>query len=211
MKIIFITSFLVLLAIMPLWGQETDTIAPSKFSHNVQASLYFIKERFLFSPVYSADKDALHLEARYNYESKHTFSAWAGYNFGGGNDFEYVITPMGGVMVGDTKGVAPGLKIELAYKNFAMSSESEYVFNLEDSANNYLYTWTDFIFTPKEYFWFGLSIQRTRLYETPLFVQHGLFLGGNFKWVNVTGYVFNPEKLYNYFVIAISSNFSKGY
>src|SRR5262245_12954585 len=61
-------------------------------------------------PTVTADRGGLHLEARYNYEDRHTGSAWVGYNLAFGEELTLELTPMLGGVFGDTNGVAPGYK-----------------------------------------------------------------------------------------------------
>ena len=141
-------------------------------------------------PVYRIDKKWLHLEARYNYEDKHSLSVWFGYNFTGGNKFQYTITPMVGGIVGNTYGIAPGVELDLSFFGFEFYSESEFVFDLQ-SKSDFFYNWTDFTYSPLDWLWFGLSCQRTRIYQTDLYFQPGFELGGGYRWFELTGYVFN--------------------
>src|SRR5262245_61968324 len=56
-----------------------------KWSFSASASAYFVPDaREYVQPTFAADRDGLHLEARYNYENLETGSAWVGRNFGGG-------------------------------------------------------------------------------------------------------------------------------
>lgn len=68
-------------------------------------------------PTFTADRDWLHLEARYNYEDLDTGSAWVGYNFSGGKRLAWEFTPMLGGVLGDTTGIAPGYKGSLSWWN----------------------------------------------------------------------------------------------
>ena len=52
------------------------------------------------------------------YEDMNTFSAWLGYNFSGGNNFQYTITPMVGGIIGNTNGIAPGLEFDFLFYGF---------------------------------------------------------------------------------------------
>jgi hypothetical protein len=179
-----------------LWGsstsaQEVDTLQKIGWSHNLGAWFYIWEDDFIFSPLYTVDKGWLHLEARYNYEDMNTFSAWFGYNFSGGNKFHYTITPMIGGIVGNTNGIAPGLELDFQFYGFEFSSQSEYVLDFNDKENFYFYNWTDFTYSPIEWLWFGLSLQRTRLYQTNLELQPGILLGGGYRWFGLTGYLFN--------------------
>ncbi|MBL7903115.1 MAG: hypothetical protein JNK73_14050 [Bacteroidia bacterium] len=170
-------------------AQEKD----STRSWDISADLntYIFSDNVFLLPVVRADKGALHLEARYNYEDLNTFSAWAGYNISGGKKWEYTFTPMLGGVIGNSNGLAPGLEFTIAHKNFELYSESEYLFEFSDKTNNFFYNWTDLTYAPNDWLWFGLSGQRTRLYKTDLEIQRGFLLGGGFKNWEFTGYLYN--------------------
>jgi len=189
------------------FGQEPDTLNVSKWQHNLEADLYIAKDDFLFLSIYSVDKDWLHLEARYNYEDMNTFSVWFGYNFMGGNKFQYTITPMLGGVLGNTNGIATGLELDFQYYGFELSSQSEYVFDFSGKDNDYFYNWTDLTYSPRDWLWLGLSFQRTRLYKTAKESQYGLMAGGGYKWFGLTGYIYNPGTDDPYFILSLSFNF----
>lgn len=173
------------------YAQEEEKSAPASWDFGVDANFYFFKDDFIILPVFRADRKALHLEARYNYEDIETASIWAGYNFTGGEEFEYTFTPMIGGVFGLTNGVATGIEVTLGYKGFELYSEGEYLFDSETVENNFYYNWTDLTYSPKDWLWFGLSAQRTRLYETDLEIQRGLLVGGGYKRWELTGYLYN--------------------
>ncbi|HNS18290.1 MAG TPA: hypothetical protein PKI34_10760 [Bacteroidales bacterium] len=189
------------------FAQDRDSISSSRWNHEVEIDLIFLKDDFIFLPIYSADKNRLHLEARYNYEDINTFSAWIGYNFSGGNNVEYTITPMAGGIIGNTNGIAPGLEIILGLDRFELSSESEYVFDLHDNGNNFFYNWTDLTYSPFEYLWLGLSAQLTQMPHYELEIEPGFLIGGGFKRYEMSGYLFSPGFDELYFVLILSANF----
>lgn len=172
-------------------GQQEEKQVPPTWNFNAEANFYFFSDDFVLLPVFRADKKALHLEARYNYEDLETFSAWVGYNFNGGKKLEYTFTPMIGGVVGLTKGIATGIEMALVYKGFELYSEAEYLFDSESTENNFFYNWTDFTYAPKDWLWFGISGQRTRLYQTNLEVQRGLLMGGALKNWELNSYLYN--------------------
>jgi hypothetical protein len=172
-------------------AQEKELVPESRWNHNLSAGFYIFKDDFFILPVYQVDKDWLHLEARYNYEDRNTFSAWFGYNFSGGNNFEYFITPMIGGIAGNTNGLAPGARFIFNFYGFEFYSESEYVFDLQNDESNFYYNWTDFSYSPLDWLWFGLSVQRTKLYETDLEIQRGILVGGGYRWFALSGYLYN--------------------
>jgi len=169
-------------------AQESDS---KRWSFEADANFYLIPNDFFILPVVRADKKKLHLEARYNYEDRETFSAWAGINLSGGNALEYSITPMIGGVVGLSNGFAPGFEATLSYKKLELYSETEAFVDTNVRENNFLYTWTDLSYAPVDWLWFGISAQRTRLYQTDLDLQRGLLIGaGKERW-EITGYLFN--------------------
>jgi hypothetical protein len=163
----------------------------STWAFSAEGNLYLFQGQSILLPVFRADKNKLHLEARYNYEDLQTFSAWAGYNFTGGQELEYTITPMIGGVVGLSNGIAPGLEFTFDYKKFELYNESEYFVAVDTKENNFLYSWTDLTYSPTENFFFGISAQRTRLYKTNLDLQKGLIIGGGKKNWELTGYLYN--------------------
>ncbi len=173
------------------YAQENSTQKEKQWNFGADANLYFFKDDFLALPVFRADKNMLHLEARYNYEDYETFSGWVGYNFSGGEKLEYFITPMLGGVVGRSNGIAPGLEFTFTLKRFELYSEQEYLFNLNTINNNYFYAWTDLTYAPLDWLWVGISGQRTRLYKTDLEIQRGLLVGGGFKNWELSGYLYN--------------------
>ena len=152
-----------------------------------------------------ADRDWLHLEARYNYEDFKTVSLWAGYNFSGGKKLEWNLTPMAGLVLGNTNALAPGLEATLADKRFEFYTEGEWVFNLENSADNYIYFWSDLSVSPWDWLTVGMSGQRTRLYETGKDIQKGLLAGFNYKKASLTSYFYNIGSTSSFFVLVSAS------
>jgi hypothetical protein len=170
----------------------TNAAVEKAWSFSASASTYIVPDsREYVQPTLTADRGWLHLEARYNYESLDTGSAWIGYNFSIGEKLALEITPMLGGVFGDTTGIAPGYKFSLSYWKLDLYSEGEYVFDLEDSSGNFFYSWSELTFSPTDWLRLGLVAQRTRVYETDLDIQRGLLLGLSYKTVDFTSYVLN--------------------
>jgi len=158
-------------------------------------------------PTITADRDWLHLEARYNYEALETGSVWVGYNFSGGEALAWELTPMLGGVFGDTTGVAPGYKGSLSWWRLELYSEGEYVFDTGDSSGNFFYNWSELTLSPVDWFRFGLVTQRTKVYASDRDVQRGLLLGFTFKKVDLATYVFNPDESDPTVVVAVGFSF----
>ena len=187
---------LALLAACAARGQETvpaagETAAAWEYSASLYG--YFPPEDLHYAqPTVIANHGALHLEARYNYEGLKSGSAWVGWNVGTGETLRLDATLMVGGVVGDTRGVAPGYELTLAYGRFQLYSEGEYVFDTDDSANNFFYDWAQLGYSPLDGLSVGLVSQRTRTYQTGLGVQRGFFVGYAWKSLALNVFVFNP-------------------
>jgi hypothetical protein len=163
-------------------------------------------DRTYVQPTFTADRDWLHLEARYNYEALHTGSAWLGYNVSGGEKLAWEFTPMIGGVFGDTTGIAPGYKGSLSWWKLELYSEGEYVFTAEAS-DRFFYNWSELTLAPAEWFRFGMVTQRTRVYKTDREIQRGVLAGVSFRKLSLTGYVLNPDEDTPVFVFAVGLTF----
>jgi hypothetical protein len=190
-----------------VFAQTDTTKKPAGWLFNAAASFYFIPHDFFVLPVFRADKNKLHLEVRYNYEDRQTFSGWIGYNFEGGNKLEYTITPEIGVIIGNSNGIAPGVETTLGFKNFELYSESEYFFDFESTDNFFLYTWTDITYSPIKWLSFGISAQRSRIYKTPVDIQRGILGGVAWKRWKFIAYGYNLFTDDPFLIITISKEF----
>ena len=173
--------------------QATSDTIPSPWSF-AAAVYHYIRpgEKNTTTLLGYADHKALHLEARYNYEGLKTGSIFGGYTFETGNKLVFTATPMIGFVFGNTNGIAPGLETSLAWKILDFYSESEYVIDLDGKENNFFYTWTELAITPFRNFRTGISANRTRLYQSDLEVEKGIFIQYSFWKLTAGVHYFNP-------------------
>jgi hypothetical protein len=173
------------------------------------AAYYYVlpDEKDLASPVVRADRGPLHLEARYNYEDRDTGSLFAGWNFGLGEELRLDATLMAGVVAGRTEGIAPGYEATLSFGPLDWTSEGEYVIDVEDHEDSFLYSWSELGFTPLEGLRGGFATQRTKAFEMEREVERGLFLGVERGILSFTAYVFNPDDDDAYWVFSLGANF----
>lgn len=195
-------------------AQATATPASANGDHEkawsfaASAYTYIVPDsRNYVQPAIAADRGWLHLEARFNYEDLDTGSAWLGYNFSIGERLTLEVTPMVGVVFGNTTGIAPGYKLSLGWRKLELDSETEYVFDTNDSADSFLYTWSELALAPADWCRFGLVVQRTKAYETEFDIQRGFLLGFSYKRAWFTGYVFNPDASRPTVVFAVGFDF----
>jgi len=208
MKNIFVVSISILSVIFfsDILAQEQDTLETSDWEYGVETDLYFT-DSFVFLPIFTADKGKLHLEARYNYEDLKTVSAWVGYNISGGNEFEYIITPMVGGAAGRTNGIVTGLEFTFSFIGFELYSESEYLFDLESKENNFFYSWTDLTYSPLDWLWFGISGEMTKVYQTELEIERGVLLGVSYQNFEFTAYYYNAFSDDDFVMLALAAEF----
>ena len=144
-----------------------------------------------FTPMFTADRKWLHLEARYNYEDQETASLWAGYNFHVGENVTLDATPMFGVVFGNTTAVAPGYEIALTWKRLNLSTQGEFVDDPDDRTGSFFYSWSELVYSPTEWFHAGFAMQHTRAYEAPADLQPGASIGfARGRW-DFTTYIFD--------------------
>ena len=144
-------------------------------------------------PTLRVDRAWLHLEARYNYEDLNTASIWVGYNWSVGEEVTLDFTPMVGGVFGDTRGIALGYELTLAWKKLQLYSELEYLFDSDESSESFLYTWSELTWAFTDWFRAGGVIQRTKVYDTDFDIQRGFMVGLTWKAIDFTVYVLNPD------------------
>ena len=178
------------------------------WAFNANAYTYLLPDdRNYVNLNFTADRSWLHLEARYNYEAQKAGSMWVGRNFSFGDKLTLEVTPMVGGVFGDLNGIAPGYNLSLSYWKVELSSQSEYVFDLEHRSGNFFYTWSELTYSPVDWFRTGLVVQRTKAYETELDIQRGLLAGFSYKKVDFTAHVFNLGWTDPTVVLAVGVNF----
>lgn len=202
---------ILILSLLPctLFAQENATdSSQAKWILSASGFYYFIpEEKNTFTLIGYADYKKLHLEARYNYEDLYTTSAFGGWRFERGNKFVFGATPMLGFAVGNTNGLVPALELDATYKIFDFYSESEYLVDFSGKENNFFYTWSELAVTPINPLRTGISIQRTKLYQTGLDVQRGVFAEYSFWKLTAGVYYFNPFSIDNFVIASLSIDF----
>jgi hypothetical protein len=153
--------------------------------------------------VVKADRGPVHLETRYGYEDLDTLSLFAGWNFSTGETVTADVTPMIGVVGGDTDGVAPGLEAEIAWDRLAWYVEAEYLFDNHDSADDYFYSWSTLTWGFTDWLRAGLVAERTKLVDTDLELQRGLAIEISRGPLGVSLYAYNLGSDDEYAVIAL--------
>lgn len=177
----------------PATAADKQAGAPSPWSYTVTGYYNNPKGQSAFgSAIGIAQRDELHLEARYNYEALDTGSIFAGWKFSTGDALKIEATPIIGAIAGKKNGVAPGLEFSAAWKALDFYSEIEYVYDLQRSSDSYLYSWNELGVRPVSWLRAGIAAQRTRLYQGTRDIQRGPFVQASLGPATLSVYVFNP-------------------
>ncbi len=211
--IIAFAMFLVAAPALPQ-GADPSPSAPAdskkrpEWSLSASAWTYWIPDRRAYvQPTFTADRGALHLQVRYNYENLETGSAWIGRKFETGGRLNFQITPVLGGVFGKTDGIAPGFSFSLSCWRLKLYSENEYVFDLGGKSSNFFYMWSEFTVSALEWLRAGLAAQRTRAYQTDVDVQRGLTAGVTFKHLDIASYVLNLDRDKQTYILAVTVSF----
>jgi len=168
--------------------------ASPSWSGELDVNVYLhVEDGDFVMPVLRADRGSLHLEGRYQYEDRRSFSAWAGWTFEAGTTVRLEVVPMAGVIAGRTNGVAPGLEISLSWKALELYSEGECVFDVDGRENDYFYNWSQLTWQASGWLGLGLAAQRTRLYQSELSIERAIFAAVTSGPVTLTAYGFNLD------------------
>jgi hypothetical protein len=174
--------------------QPANAAPQAEWAFSASVWFYAVPGDDYAQPTVTADRDAFHFEARYNYEGHQTGSVWVGYNFEGGETLAWELTPVIGAVFGDTAGVAPGYKGSVSWRRLRFYSEGEYVFDMRESSDSFFFNWSELTVSPVDWLRAGLATQRTRVYRTDRDIQRGIVVGVTYRNLDVAGYVLNPDE-----------------
>jgi hypothetical protein len=182
---------------------SVPAIATAQTTGRVEAFAYLLPDDGFVLPIATMDRGSLHLEARYQYEDRATVSAWAGWSFATGTDLELTVVPMVGVVAGQTQGWAPGLEASLAWRTFELYSENEFVFDAEGAEGDYFYDWSQLSWDAQEWLTLGLSVQRTRMYDSELEIERGVFAAARRGPAELSVFAFNLDGEEAFAIVAL--------
>ena len=157
-------------------------------------------------PIVYADRGALHLEARYNYEDLETLALFAGWTLETEEDqgtLAAAATPMLGAAFGETWGIAPAVELELGWKRLAWYAEMEYLFDLDDRDDDFFYSWSTLTYGFTDWLAAGLVAERSRVVETDRWLQRGLALELGAGRLGISLYAFDLDTDEAYAVLAL--------
>jgi hypothetical protein len=159
------------------------------------------------SAIAVADRGALHLEARYGYETKDSRSAFVGWTFSGGETLTWELTPLVGGGWGPVRAFIPGFEASLAWGKLDFYVEAEFVRDRNESSDSYNYAWSELGYKPLEWLRIGAVGQRTRAYGGEREFQRGPFAQVTWGRATIGAFWFNPGSSEQVFVASIGASF----
>ncbi len=168
------------------------------------------KEPVVMMPIaHYQSKTNWYTEARYNYEDLNTFSLYAGKIFTRDRKISYSIIPILGAVMGKFKGGSAGLNLNIEYKEWYLSAQSQYTVSANDKTSTFFYSWSELGYEFSDFIYAGLAIQETSLYAAKPVCETGVVVGLSFgKWVFPI-YAFSPFDNSRYFIIGINRTLKK--
>jgi hypothetical protein len=185
----------------------TEPTLPAWLFRATGATYLLPDEDDYVQPTFTADRGALHLETRYNYEGRRSMSGFVGWNLQAGTNVTLEATPMAGAVFGETDGLIPALALTLGFRSLEFYAENEYVFDLNSSEDSFFYNWSEFSVWATDWLRAGIVTQRTRVFQQPREIQRGFLIGAMAGRVEGTVYVFNPGSDDHYVVASIGLSF----
>ena len=168
---------------------------------------YFLpSDEDYFDPIVAIDHGALHVEGRYSYEARGSASTFVDWNFEFGDAVTLHLTPMFGILMGDSTGVIPALELDLAFKRIDVYLETEVVIG-PGRRNHFLYDWSEVSVRAADWLRVGTVIERTRIIQGPRSIQRGLLVGVLISRVEPVFYFFNPGSDDHFFIASVAVTF----
>ena len=146
-------------------------------------------------------------QVRYNYEEEGTLSVFAGKTVSGGETLQYTFTPLLGYSFGNFKGPSLGFDAEVEWKNFFVSSQSQYSMYIPAKDKNFFFTWSEAGYNISDRFYVGPAVQFTHTKCEDSW-EPGFLAGLNFKNLSFPLYLFKPFQHERYFIIGLNYEFT---
>ena len=159
------------------------------------------------SGIFAADRGALHLEARANYEAVHAQSAFVGWTFSWGEKVKLEATPIAGAVAGSARGPIAGIEATFSAGAFDYYLEAEHVSPRNEDESSYNYAWTELGWRPSEWLRLGAVGQHTRIYGGDRETQRGGFFQLAHGNTTLGAYWFNPGSSDQVVIVALGAAF----
>jgi hypothetical protein len=114
------------------------------------------------SAIVTADRAALHIEGRANYEAIHAQSLFLGWSFEFGEEVKVMVRPIVGFVGHSLRGPIAGFEASASAGRWDYYVETEYVRDQGDKSASYTYAWSEIGLRPIEPLRLGISSASAR-------------------------------------------------
>ncbi len=159
------------------------------------------------SAIATADRGALHLEGRANYEAIHAQSLFLGWSFEFGEEVKVMARPIVGFVGHSLRGPIAGFEASAAAGRWDYYVEAEYVRDQSDKSASYTYAWSEIGFRPVESLRLGIFGQRTRIYGGDRDYQGGGLAQLTYGKATLSAYWFNPGSSDQVVIVSLGASF----
>jgi len=159
------------------------------------------------SAIVSADRGALHLEGRANYEAIHAQSLFLGWSLEFGKEVKVMARPIVGLVGHSLRGPIAGFEASAEAGRWDYYVEAEYVRDRGDKSSSYTYAWSELGFRPVEALRLGIVGQRTRIYGGDRDYQGGGLAQFTYGKATLSAYWFNPGSSDQVVIVSLGASF----
>jgi hypothetical protein len=159
------------------------------------------------SAIVTADRAALHLEGRANYEAIHAQSLFIGWSFEFGEQVKVMVRPIAGFVGNSLRGPIAGFEASASAGKWDYYIETEYVHDQGDKSASYTYAWSELGFRPVEPLRIGIVGQRTRIYGGDRDYQGGGLAQLTLGKATLGAYWFNPASSNQVVIVSLGASF----
>jgi hypothetical protein len=164
---------------------------------------YMDNKKISFSPVaWYQLSSGWYAETRYNYEAENTLSLYMGKTFENRSAFSYAVSTMAGAVIGEFNGGAAAVNADVEYKQIFFSLQTQYTFSVQNSSENFIYTWSDIGYRPLPWLSAGLSLQQTNLCNAKS--EKGAFIKLELGAWTFPFYIFQPQRSDRYAIMGLN-------
>ena len=110
---------------------------------------------------------------------------------------------MVGIITGNFRGAAIGIKLEIEHKHFVVYSQTQYTISKDDKSLNYLYNWSEAAYKITPWFFAGAAVQQTRFQPTER-MQPGLMIDFKIKNLVLPVYFFDITSKERFLVLGVN-------
>lgn len=149
-------------------------------------------------------------EARYNYESGHSFSLYAGRTFAREGAVSWSFTPMLGIVGGRFRGGSLGSNATVDVKRVSFSSDLQYTASSRSSDESFFFSWSELGYHLTGHLYAGLVLQHTCFSQIHNSVDPGLQVTLSAGDWQFPAYIFSPQGGQRYCVVGVSREWAYG-